>query len=283
MSLRSSRGFTLVELLVALVLLVMVGGSIYQVLVNQQRLSRAQSELVALQTNVRTGALLLGTELRELATGPAGSDILQMGGDSISYRAMRGTVIACQRARTEVRVLASPFYGFRQPQAGRDSLLLFVEGDSTRSTDDRWVALPITSVTGGSTCGARAATVLATDIDTIVTPLSAIKLDAPARTFEVMQLKLYQSGGQYWLGARSASAGETIQPVLGPLLANGLALTYLDSTGVVTTNRQRVRTIQIMIRGVTDRTVRTAASAGQLALVRDSLAAQVTLRNAPRF
>jgi hypothetical protein len=46
-----------------------------------------------------------------------------------------------------------------------------------------------------------------------------------------MQIKLYQSQGNYWLGARSVSAGEVIQPVLGPLDNNGLSFAFRDSAG----------------------------------------------------
>ena len=98
-----------------------------------------------------------------------------------------------------------------------------------------------------------------------------------------MQLKLYSSGGRHWLGARSLSAGETIQPVLGPLTATGLALTYLDSTGAPTSDPRRVRSIAVTLHAVTDRLVRSGAAEGPLALAQDSGGALVTLRNAPTF
>src|SRR6185295_12727343 len=66
MTMTSRRGFTLVELIITLVLMLMVAGVTYGLLVNNQRVSRAQTSQVSLQDNVRSGALILGNELREI-------------------------------------------------------------------------------------------------------------------------------------------------------------------------------------------------------------------------
>ncbi len=280
LSLVSRRGFTLVELAAALVLLGLLSGSIYRVLVTQQRLAQLQVERMSLQANLRAGVGLLTAELREVGVGPAETDIQALGPDSITYRAMRTAAFACAVSGPNVRILAGSF-GYRWPQAGRDSLLLFVEGDSTIATDDRWVAAPILAVSAGAACGGRPAVDLSTTIDLTAVPLTSVQLDAPVRTFEVMQLKLYLSGGRYWLGARSVSAGETIQPVLGPLTATGLTLTYGDSTGTPTGDPRRVRTVAVTLQAVTDRLVRSGAAEGPLVLAQDGVVALVTLRNAP--
>ena len=62
------RGFTLVEVLIALVIMGIVTGAIYRLLNTNQRLSLAQAEQVSLQSNVRTGSLIVPSELRELNT-----------------------------------------------------------------------------------------------------------------------------------------------------------------------------------------------------------------------
>ena len=103
----------MVELMVALVLVLMVGGVTYQLLVNNQRVSRAQTSQVSLQDNVRSGALILGNELREVgydavtatAAGAAAQvpglavannpDLVAIGPDSIRYRAMRALGFTC--------------------------------------------------------------------------------------------------------------------------------------------------------------------------------------------
>ncbi|MGH7702581.1 MAG: PulJ/GspJ family protein [Gemmatimonadales bacterium] len=282
LSLVTRRGFTLLEVTVTMVLLGLVSAAVYRVLLTQQRLTQLQVERMSLQANLRAGLGLLTAELQEIAVDSAGSDLQALGPDSITYRAMRTTAFACEVSGTNVRISARSF-GYRRPQAGRDSLLLFVEGDSTIATDDRWVAAPITAVSSGTACAGRPAVDLATAIDLTAVPLTTIQLDAPIRTFEVMQLKLYSSGGRHWLGARSLSAGEIIQPVLGPLTATGLTLTYADSAGAPTGDPRRVRSIAVSLHAVTDRLVRSGAAEGPLALAQDSGVALVTLRNAPTF
>ncbi len=277
------RGFTLVEMLVALILLAIVGGVIYKVLISQQRLTRAQTEQASLQSNVRTGALMLPTELRELGSGSiAAADIIHMDADSITYRAMRSTGVACNVTTTMISVREDMFYGARPPEPVRDSVLLFVEANPNISGDDTWVTLQINAViSGGAFCGATPAMTIITSIPPAT--VNSIAVSAPVRTFEVMRLKLYAQGGQNWLGASSISMAEPYEAVLGPLTANGLNFVYRDSVGGITAVRERVRTIDITIRGVSDRTVHTASGNGPVGRLQDSLFTRVALRNAPRF
>jgi prepilin-type N-terminal cleavage/methylation domain-containing protein len=276
----STRGFTLVEMLIGLVLLGIVTTTIYRVLTTNQRLSRAQTEQVSLQSSVRVGALAVASELREIGINSAGAtDILAMSANGITYRAMRSSGLACQVLATEVRVLNTPttFFSTRSIVAGQDSMVLYVEGDPNLSSDDSWLVLPILGVSN-STCGGTAALALTTI--NITALLTTIVLDAPVRTFEVMELAVLNSGGQNWLGVRSVSAGQVLQPALGPITANGLTLEYYNAAGVATTNTALVQSIWITIRGVTDRTVR-AGGVSPLALDTDSLSMRITLRNAP--
>jgi len=276
----STRGFTLVEMLIGLVLLALVSTTIYRTLNTNTRLSRAQTEQVSLQSAVRIGSLVVGNELKEMGiNSTGGTDIVAMSANGITYRAMRATGLACQVTATEVRIRQTPFFSTRSIAAGQDSLLLYVEHDPNVATDDTWLPLRITGVSA-STCGAAPATALATSINTVATPLTWIVVDAPIRTFEVMELGILNSGGQNWLGVRSVSAGQTLQPALGPITATGLQFDYYDAAGAVTANRTAVRSIQITVRGQTDRTVR-AAGQSPLAVALDSLSTRITLRNAP--
>src|SRR5437870_6978067 len=87
MPLLARRGYTLIELLIALVLLGMVSGAIYKVLVNNQRLYLAQTQQIDLQQNMRAAAAILPAEFRELDA--ADGDIRAMSATSITIRAMR--------------------------------------------------------------------------------------------------------------------------------------------------------------------------------------------------
>jgi prepilin-type N-terminal cleavage/methylation domain-containing protein len=286
------RGFTLVEVLVSLVVMLIVTGAIYELLHSTQRLSRSQAERVSLQSNVRSGALIVPTELRELATFVGGSadqnDVLitPAGGTDITYRAMRGIGFVCQTptTATEILVARSSYSGYRDPQAARDGIYVFLDGDDAISTDDVWLPpFTVTGVATGSTCGGAAA--IALTVSPSNTVLTTLPVGTPVRIYEVMQLQLYtDAGGKSWLGARSVSTGEAIQPVLGPLTpGNGLAMEYLDASGNITTDVKAIKSIRVTIRGVTDQKINLGSgSSGTLTSVQDSLVTQVVLRNAFR-
>ena len=274
------KGFTLIELMIALVLLVIVGGGMFKLLTSQQRATRQQAALTMLQANVRTGALLVPSELREINVSATGTDIVSMTADNITYRAMRATSVVCAVTTTQVRLRNEYTYGYRAPVAGRDELLIFIENDPGSSTDDGWKQAAI-SAPAASTCpdgGAAMSYTVAITADTV----AMVVLDAAARTFETMQLALYQSGGRNWLGVRSVSGGEaSLQPVLGPLTATGLQLAYLNAAGGATTDPTLVRSIDIKVVGETDNRVSNGSSTQAIKL--DSLTARIRLRNAPRL
>ena len=281
---RYRRGFTLVEILVSLVVMVVVTGAIYKMLTSSQRLARAQAERVSLQSNVRSGALIVPAELRELNTvlgNVLNTDVLTALPTDITYRAMRGIGFVCQTpTATEIRVARSSYSAYRDPAAGRDGVYIFIDGNPDIATDDVWLPLGVTGVTAASSCGGA----IALTVTPSTTALTAVPVGTPVRIYETMQLQLYSSGGKNWLGARSVSAGETsMQPVLGPLTANGLAFEYLDAGGVATTDPTAIKMIRVTIRGVTDQNINLGdGSSGTLASVQDSLVTQVVLRNAFR-
>ena len=73
LSVPKRRGFTLVEVMLALIIMGVVTGAIYKLLNTNQRLAVAQAEQVTLQSNVRTGSLIVPSELRELNTVALGT------------------------------------------------------------------------------------------------------------------------------------------------------------------------------------------------------------------
>jgi prepilin-type N-terminal cleavage/methylation domain-containing protein len=278
------RGFTLIEVLIALIIMGVVTGAIYRLLNSSQRLSLAQAEQVSLQSNVRTGSLVVPNELRELNTVVGGSleqndIILPLADDAITYRAMRGLGFVCQApVAGELRILQSTWTGLRDPAGDRDGVYLFNDQDVDDDGDDGWLPVDITGVTA-SDCGGALAFRLAT---ADVIPAS-VKIYTPVRLYEVMELKLYSDAdGEWWLGARSVSAGEVnLQPVLGPLTADGFQLVYLDSNGLETANEKAIKSIRVTVRGLTEDAVRQGGS-GAMGHPEDVLVTQVLLRNSIR-
>jgi len=175
-------------------------------------------------------------------------------------------------------VEAGRFFGYRSPQPGRDSLLLFQEGREESPGDDRWLRLPILSVTTGS-CSGIPAIVFNTILDTTRFPPATFSPLAPVRTYEVMQIKLYSSMGDYWLGGRSVSGGETIQPIIGPLTSSGLGLVYLDSSRMPAITPNDVRSIEFNLRGLSAGPIRSGAGEGSPLRRADTLTTRVLLRN----
>ncbi|MFZ5625017.1 MAG: PilW family protein [Gemmatimonadota bacterium] len=277
--LRRRAGFTLVEVMVGLVILGLVVALLYRSVISSQRVSQAQVERAAMQANIRAAAFIVPAELYEVAAGPGSTtDILAMSPTAITYRAMRGLGVICQVAGNEVRVQRDQgrWFALRQPQAGRDSVLLFVDGDPGTDTDDAWIPLRITSVNMSSRCGALPAIALGA---TVPNP-AAVTLGSPARTFEVMELSLYTSAGDRALGLRSVSGGGSTQPILGPLAANGFRLVYRDASGNPTTVRSAVRSIEVQVRGVTARPIAGGAGlSGARQVMGDSLTTFLLLRN----
>jgi prepilin-type N-terminal cleavage/methylation domain-containing protein len=300
----SPRGFTLVELIVAMSLALVVAGLLHRELLHGRRLARAQAERMAMQDNVRTAALVLSAELgavgRDEITPEAAailglapevrSDLLAIAPGAVTYRAARGTGVVCSTtgvAPPELLVAAWSWSSLRAPRA-TDSLLVFVEGDPATGTDDAWLHLGVLSVAGASCPDGRAALAIRAGAPAGLAPasLAAIAPGAPVRLVEVMQARYYQSGGKSWLGLRSVSTGEAITPVAGPLAdstagVRGLTFRYHDAADAPTSDPTAVRAIEIALLGVTDQPIHGRDPRRPLA---DSFAltTRVALRNAMR-
>jgi prepilin-type N-terminal cleavage/methylation domain-containing protein len=281
MRLDPRRGFTLIELLVALLLLVIVGGGIYEMLITVQRVSRKQAEVSNLQGNLRSGMQLIQSELSEVfsnAGGAGSSDIESMSATAIRYRAMRGIGEVCDAQTSSIKI-RQPTWSGRAPTAATDSLLVYWDKDTTKTSDDDWVPAGFTAATG-STCpdGVTAAWHLPLGGSGLATQAATIYPPIPIRTWEPMEIGSVTDNGQLWLGIRAVNSQATLVPVVGPLAANGLDLEYRDKDGFVTANVNNVKSIWITLRGITDRTVSTGLGSA-LNTIRDSLQVRVELRN----
>jgi len=275
---RVAAGFTLIELVVAMSVTLLVSGAIYQLLVATQRLTRAQSEHLMLQSSVRNAALVVLNELRDLNTakglGPDRNDILSGTSTAVSYRASRGFGVLCQPASaTQIRLARSTFVGARDPQPGRDSVYVFLEGDGTRSDDDLWQAIGITGVSTSGGCAGTAEPGIGLTVPNTASIVGLVA-GTPVRTGEIMELRLYQSESKWWLGMRSVTSGEVIQPLAGPLASDGLRLQYLDRTGGSTMDLSAVRSISVAIRGIGAGVTRASDAA-----LSQELVSEVVLRN----
>jgi prepilin-type N-terminal cleavage/methylation domain-containing protein len=240
------RGVTLTELVVSLALLGLAGSVITRTLLQQRRSARSALDLADARRTVHETTAWLSAELRPLGRGDSSADLIRLAPESLSYRAFRSGALACSVSASEVQLLARSFTGWRLPQAGRDSLLLWVAPDGPGPLRPSWAALPILGV-GPSTCPGGPSIRLATAIDTSRVQLPRLSPLTPARTYEVMQVRLYSSLGRWWIGARSESGGEVIQPLAGPVSSAGFRLSARDSLGASTADPALARELELRL------------------------------------
>ena len=267
MTMTTRRGFTLVELLIGLILLIAVGAVTYQLLVNTQRVSRSQSQHIGMQDNGRSGALIVANELREqgydqvTAAGLAkmvtdgnlpgnallagtNSDLRAIGPDSITYRAPRGIGFMCNFTQTGATTADVVVYNAnndtRKWNAYRsltttDSLMLFVENNAKTAVDDMWLTVGLTANQSAQNCpdgtpGIRFRIQIPAAVGiTAVGLVAATPFGNPVRAFELMQIRSYTSSGKAWLGMRTRplTVGTTLEPVVGPLSGTAEGLTFV--------------------------------------------------------
>jgi prepilin-type N-terminal cleavage/methylation domain-containing protein len=251
---RLARGYTLVELSVALVLGVVVLSAAGQVFLASQRFFRLQSSALEVHEGLRAALQVLSADLREL--DPFGGDIVAIGPDSISIHATRGLEFVCappDPATGRIVVRSSLSSGYRAVDPARDRALVFRGGDGAAEDDDPWLDLGIASAGGAAQCAdGAAATVL--ELVGAVAALDSVGIGAPVRWYERVVYRLYaDETGAWWLGVRGWSGGAwaAISPVAGPLRHPlGIQFTYYDTSGAATAEPSRVAKIALVIRGV---------------------------------
>jgi len=291
MPLLRRRGFTLIELMVALVLLGIVAGGIYKVLVTNQQTYMAQTQRIDLQQNLRAGVTILPADFREL--DPADGDILLMTATQIQIRAMRQLSFLCippvlgggLGTTVTMTVRADPYYGDRVFDTS-DSVLVYYEGNPGTRNDDTWLPAELKTVTNPSACAdgtpGYQLTVKPTWLGGTFNVPGAVTNGSPVRGYHVVTYQLYQaSDGKWYVGQQDNSAGGTMQPLIGPVASNGLQFTYFDAAGAVTAVPTQVASIGITLIGQTAAPIRQANMPG-IAYKTDTVTTRVAVRNNPR-
>jgi prepilin-type N-terminal cleavage/methylation domain-containing protein len=272
MQLRNTRGVTLVELLVAVVVGTIVMGAVFAVLVSNQRIYAVQGERILGQQTVRAGAEILATELRDISVREG--DILTMEEDEVVFRAGRSFAVVCE-------VLdSSPLSVVAWVGAGGfaegDSVFVFSDGDPASSDDDLWLTGAVAgSETSVDQCGVAGRPEIQIDFQGLDPSAgqAGVRQGAQVRGFEVVRYESMTYANQPYLGRALGTDGRP-EPIVGPLApTGGLAFAYLDGAGNAVTDRRAVRAFQITIRtasGIVDQAGRPVA---------DSLTVIVNARN----
>ena len=242
------RGFTLIEVLIAMVLGLIVLTGVVQMMIVQGRGYRKQREMIDVRETAREAVALLSWDLRQSLTG--GSPLTAMGAGMVALRSPRGLGTICAKHATLAR------YGLWKTGGNivagvDDSALVYQLGR------DKWTVLKITAVgtpaaMGVTACawpGARPPDVVVEFGVGTKTDTSYIKIGAPFRNFRSVQYAEYQLNNRWWLG-RKIGAATSYEQLTGPLVApaNGLTFTYYDTLGAVTANPTAVGSIAFTLR-----------------------------------
>lgn len=220
------RGVGLIEAVVSAALTALLVVAALGALSSLQR-STGRFAARALSGRVLRGVThLFRSELSDLS--PSAGEILALSPGALTYRAARGSGIACGASGGRIHVIASTWAPLRQPAAGRDSLVLLGQPPETEV---------LVAASGAATAGVCPDGVASMSLPYVVSapdPAAEARYPAPVLITEVMEIRGYESTGEWWVGVRSVSAGEFIQPAHGPIAANGLRILALDSSGTAT-------------------------------------------------
>lgn len=266
-----TAGFTMSEMMVALVLLGLVMGALFTVLLRQQRFYRSANDLIDTRTQVRQAVAMLPPDLRTISTGdtPNNTDVYEASDKAIEFRAIFGSSFICRKL-SATRIILPPVdlakdtrltAWMRKPVVG-DSILVYDDGKTVGGDDDAWKARKITAVTelaatSTDACLVTSGFVQAADVTagrvsyeinvqsgTGHEFLSTTAQGAPIRFFRRRRYELYQPTGStsWYLGRydcdHAAGTCPALSPVSGPFAAysatvanSGLSFLYYKADG----------------------------------------------------
>ncbi|MBW2689818.1 MAG: prepilin-type N-terminal cleavage/methylation domain-containing protein, partial [Deltaproteobacteria bacterium] len=124
-----SRGFTLVELMVALVIAGIALSAIYALFISQSKAYTLQKQVVELQQGLRVSMLLMERELRQTGYNPGGLTEAAAGSDGIDNNC-DGSTDEADNIGT-LLVDESEAIGFQVALANRVSINMDKNGDGT--------------------------------------------------------------------------------------------------------------------------------------------------------
>jgi prepilin-type N-terminal cleavage/methylation domain-containing protein len=278
-------GWTLPEMLIALVVTALIVALAAGAAVGQLRMYRGLGEVAAVRTQVRQAALVIAGILRDV---PNRRHIVAAMDSALEVAVNTGTSFTCE-ADTGRIVVARPapngptLAAFTEtPQPG-DGVEILAVDSSVGRLDARVAGEP-----AGALClrfpDADAWSIL------LVEPF-VIGAGMPVRFTRRLRISTYRaSDGQWYLGLRewnpSQNRFNTIQPVAGPLLPQGavppgLRLDYRDATGALLSppDPASIALVTVTARGDSPRPVRIAGMRrSQTERHRDSVVVSIAIR-----
>jgi type II secretory pathway pseudopilin PulG len=282
----ATRGASLIELVVVIVLLAAIGSAVMAVVIHQERFYRAQADAIDARATVRDAASILQSELRALT--PSDGDLYAIGAGTVEYRATLAQSAVCTIAPSRSQVTIPPEHLASgapltwigtQPEPG-DTLLVLASDSVVGARWDRHV-LTAAPARAGTCPVSSGLTTTATDVSSALTLTLSPALDSaitPGTLVRVVRRARYElyraSDSRWYLGyldclSSRATPCNVVQPVSGPFAPSGIQLAYLDASGAPTANPRLVARIDLL--AIAERRSSPAT--------RDSLATAIALRN----
>jgi type II secretory pathway pseudopilin PulG len=290
---------TIAELLVTLGIISVLGVVVSQLMMGQQRFYQRTNEQMGMRRELRSAMSLVPADLRSISS--SGGDLTGMGNTAITFRAVLGASIICQRVSNTVidlpptnmaRNTLTAWYA--EPAVG-DTLWAFNDSLSRGAEDDVWTPLRITGVANSNGCTPspyldvlldaakpRWRLTLSGTLPDSVRAGSAVRITRSTR----YQLEPQGSGNYYLTRSEYQSGGWTAStPVSGPYAPpvsgeGGIRFAYFDSLGVAVNSvaeSRRVARIDLLLRAKGDNSSGTFGSKSTTNT--DSLAFRIALRN----
>ena len=278
------RGWTMPEMLVALVVTSLIVALAAGAAVGQQRIYRGIGEVAAVRTQVGQAALIAAGVLRDL---PGRRHIVVATDSSIEVAVGIGVSVTCQADTGRVVVA--------RPNAGGHTFATFTE---TPQPGDGVEILAVDSTVGrleahvaAAPAGASCARFPAADGWSVALAQPfVIGAGMPVRFTRRVRVSAYRAAdGEWYLGLREWNPNlqrfNTVQPVAGPLLPHagsppGFRLEYRDASGnqLSPPDPASIAVVTVIARGDSRRPVRIAGWRQAGSLHRDSAVISVSIR-----
>ena len=265
------RGMTLVEIMVALVLLGIVSGVIMRVIMRQQRFYTGVNQIMSQRSQLRQATAVLPVDLRSLSS--VGDDILAAYDSSMEFMVNVGTGAVCEIVDNKNQVAMPPdtlwngqditsWYGNAEPDPEDEdvaySVYIYDDSVTLGNEDDYWKKYNLVDIHhDASKCTAMYTSIgdvgklrpilEVADPDGITDPVNGgalsqyIGVGAPVRIARRVKYSLYKaSDGKWYLGfarfLKSTMNYEAPSPVSGPYdpyasSGSGVRFRYYDVDG----------------------------------------------------
>ncbi len=274
------RGFTLFEMLVALVVGAVVLVTALRVELALARAVRGRAERAGAAGHLRAAAGLLRFEAASLGSDSlAGPDLGTVGPARLVFRAHRGLVSVCTLGADSV-VLAGRLGSWRPraPVPVRDSLLLLVPGAGATGG---WQAVALVAGPTAAVCpGGELGASYRIGLDSVAAARLAGRPATVGRVFEAIAIEAYGSGTSWHLGQEGLSGGASLQPVVGPLDGStGFVAAGWDRAGLPVAATALIDGLAVVLRVRTGREL--AVGPGAPRVGTDSVSLSLRLGNRP--